>query len=157
MRGDFHVRAAAGLSETDIFELRVRWVAVSPNAQCSLARTSLQISGLMQFLSHGSFKRCHAPSFWQTIPFLGLGREADYCVKAPTGRRIPAQSNALGRTSQNTLRSEGTPHAGHDLSGLTHAAFLQNASIIWHPFPGLHPGLVCVAPLGQSVAVNCGG
>jgi hypothetical protein len=30
-----------------------------------------------------------------------------------------------------------------------HAAFLQNASVACLPYPGLHPGLVCRAPLGH--------
>ena len=31
-----------------------------------------------------------------------------------------------------------------------YAAFLQNAGIWGAVYPGFHPGLVCVAPLGQS-------
>jgi hypothetical protein len=33
-------------------------------------------------------------------------------VPAPTGRRIPAQGNALGMRGSPFMRSEGTPHRG---------------------------------------------
>jgi hypothetical protein len=39
---------------------------------------------------------------------------------------------------------ESKPVAGAD------AAFFQNANGIGLPFPGLHPGLVCMAPLGRA-------
>jgi hypothetical protein len=50
-----------------------------------------------------SFERCHAPSLRHAVPSLGLWREADYWVKAPTGHRLSAQGNALKRPSQNII------------------------------------------------------
>jgi hypothetical protein len=36
------------------------------------------------------------------------------------------------------------------LSRRDYAAFLQNALVLSSTFPGFHPGLVCVAPLGRK-------
>jgi YD repeat-containing protein len=44
------------------------------------------------------------PKYWVKAPIVRrMSAPTETCTPAPTGRRIPAQSNALGRTSQNIL------------------------------------------------------
>ena len=65
-------------------------------------------------------------------------------IDAPTGHRIPAKGNALGKTPRPFLRSVGTPH-------IAAQPIRDRPSIPSIPFPGLHLGLVCHAPLGLCV------
>ena len=84
-----------------------------------------------------------------TVPHIpAQGSAKKYHPPAPTGQHTSPGCNP-GYDPIESVRSEGTPHkrqCGRGLSG--YAAFLQNAKL-WEPLsPGLHPGLVCSAPLG---------
>jgi hypothetical protein len=68
-------------------------------------------------------------------------------VQAPTGRHVSTQGNALGfmpPPPPNTARAS-TPQHGAPPHPNT-----ARASTPTTRFPGLHPGLVCVDPLGQT-------
>ena len=69
------------------------------------------------------------------------------CEPSPKTRRI--SKAGLATTPQRSLSLFPSFSQMRQWVVPGHAAFLQNASVTCLPYPGLHPGLVCRAPLGH--------
>jgi len=126
--------------QADALRLRTIWSAALRTA----LYTKMRVSGCQAGVGHPLVL------FPMSAPFteLALNRHGS---RAPTGRRIPAQVQTLGTAPDTSTRSEGTPHIDkcrrHVRSILMRRSFRTHPR--FRPFPGLHPSLVCAAPLGE--------